>query len=184
MIVNEPAIRADARSFILAVYSSLTVNSTLLFILLYMQGTGSGKSTLARNLIDQIGTDHITYLVHDSYYKDQSHLTSIDERKVTNFDHPDALETDLMLEHIRQLKQGRTVHVPTYDFTTHTRTPNTVVTMDPRPILLVEGILILCHARLVQELDLKVFVVRTYVRLDTHTHTQQYLLFYYYCACL
>jgi uridine kinase len=125
-------------------------------------GTGAGKSTLSRKLFEALGgAKNVTYLVHDSYYKDQSHKP-LEERTQTNFDHPNALETDLLVQHIRDLKAGKIVQVPAYDFSTHTRIPasRSVELHGPRPILLIEGILILCHPELVQELDLKVFVVR------------------------
>jgi ABC-type oligopeptide transport system ATPase subunit len=131
-------------------------------------GSGAGKSTLACQLYDALGgSQNVTYLVHDSYYRDQSHK-SMDERSQTNFDHPDALETELMVHHIRLLKAGRSVAVPAYDFATHTRWPETTaaVLAEPRPILLVEGILILCHPELVKEMDLKVFVVRCILLLS------------------
>lgn len=124
-------------------------------------GSGAGKSTLASKLYDALGgSQNVTYMVHDSYYRDQSHK-SMEERTRTNFDHPDSLETELLIQHIRDLKAGSIVQVPAYDFTTHTRLPQSkVVTLaGPRPILLIEGILILCHPELVQEMDLKVFVV-------------------------
>jgi uridine kinase len=100
----------------------------------------------------------VVYLVHDAYYKDLSHLSLL-ERASMNFDHPDSLDTDLMIQHIRHLKEGRSVEVPTYDFSTHSRT-ETPVTVEPKRIILVEGILILCNPELVQEMNLKVFVVR------------------------
>jgi uridine kinase len=124
-------------------------------------GSGAGKSTLASKLFEALGgSQNVTYIVHDSYYRDQSHKT-MEERTQTNFDHPDALETELMVKHIRELKAGNIVQVPAYDFTTHTRIPQAkaVVLAGPRPVLLIEGILILCHPELVQEMDLKVFVV-------------------------
>lgn len=125
-------------------------------------GSGAGKSTLAAKLFEALGgAKNVTYLVHDSYYRDQSEKP-LNERALTNFDHPDSLETDLMVQQIRELKAGNVVEVPSYDFVTHTRRPSsrTVELAGPRPILLVEGILILCHPELVQEMDLKVFVVR------------------------
>jgi uridine kinase len=126
-------------------------------------GSGAGKSTLASQLYEALGgSRHVTYLVHDSYYRDQSHK-SMAERNQTNFDHPDALETELMVQHIRALKGGHSVVVPAYDFTTHTRLPQQSEVAKPRPILLVEGILILCHPELVNEMDLKVFVVRHFI---------------------
>ena len=126
-------------------------------------GTGAGKSTLAKKLFVTLGgAANVTYLVHDSYYKDLSDQP-IEDRELTNFDHPDSLETDLLVKHIRELKEGKIVEVPVYDFSTHTRVCRTksVELHGPRPILLVEGILILCQPKLVKEMDLKVFVVST-----------------------
>ena len=82
----------------------------------------------------------------------------LEERAKTNFDHPESLETELLIQHVQQLKQGLSCQVPTYDFTTHSRTNETIL-MEPRKIVLVEGILIFCHPDLVKELDIKVFVV-------------------------
>ena len=124
-------------------------------------GSGAGKTKLASKLYDALGGPaNVTYMVHDSYYRDQSHK-SMEERTRTNFDHPDSLETELLVKHIRELKAGQVVEVPAYDFTTHTRLPQSkaIALAGPRPILLIEGILILCHPELVQEMDLKVFVV-------------------------
>jgi uridine kinase len=121
-------------------------------------GTGSGKTTLADRLFKELGGDlNVTVLNHDYYYKDISHK-SIEERAKTNFDHPESLETDLLLEHIRTLKQGLPAKVPTYDFATHSRMSEETATL-PRKIILVEGILIFCHPELVKEMDIKVFVV-------------------------
>ena len=120
-------------------------------------GSGGGKTHFARRLRNELGAEHVTYLLHDSYYKDLSHKT-MEERAQNNFDHPDSLETDLLIDHIRELKKGCTVQVPTYDFATHSRTATTVQA-DPRKIILVEGILILSQPELVEELDLKIYVV-------------------------
>jgi uridine kinase len=124
-------------------------------------GSGAGKSTLASKLYDALGgAQNVTHMVHDSYYRDQSHKR-MEERAQTNFDHPDSLETDLLVHHIRELKDGNIVQIPSYDFATHTRIPasKAVTLAGPRPILIIEGILILCYPELVQEMDLKVFVV-------------------------
>lgn len=122
-------------------------------------GSGAGKSTLALRLFQQLGGEaNVTFLTHDFYYKDISHQP-FEERAKTNFDHPESLETDLLIQHIRELKQGKTVQVPTYDFATHSRTSETAA-MEPRKIILVEGILIFCHLELVNELDIKIYVVR------------------------
>jgi uridine kinase len=100
----------------------------------------------------------VTYLIHDNYYKDLTHLP-LDERAKTNFDHPDSLDTELLIEHIRDLKAGKPAYVPIYDFSTHSRTKETTE-MQPGKIILVEGILIFCEPNLVKEFDVKVFVVR------------------------
>lgn len=98
-------------------------------------------------------------MLHDYYYKDLSHLT-LGERAENNFDHPDSLETDLMIHHIQQLKQGHGCTIPTYDFTTHSRKPpEASIQMEPRKIILIEGILILAHPELRKEMDIKVYVV-------------------------
>jgi uridine kinase len=121
-------------------------------------GTGAGKTTLARKLFEALGgEENVNYLIHDSYYKCLKHK-SIEERAKTNFDHPEALDTDLLIEHVRCLKQGVTCDVPTYDFTTHSRTDETKP-MVTRKIILIEGILLFCHPVLAKEMDVKVFVV-------------------------
>jgi uridine kinase len=118
-------------------------------------GTGSGKTTLAKAIRKQLQTE-ISYLSHDNYYKDLRHLT-FEEREEHNFDHPDALDTDLLFEHLRELKRGNAVDIPTYDFTTHSRTTVTE-RVTPRQIILVEGILIYTHPELRDEIDVKIFV--------------------------
>ena len=120
-------------------------------------GTGAGKTTLAKAVYEALGSDsNVAYLCHDSYYRDITHLT-IEERAQTNFDHPDSLDTDLLIQHVQQLKGGEAVPVPTYDFTEHART--TEVTMvAPKKVVLVEGILIFSDKKLVDQLDVKVFV--------------------------
>jgi uridine kinase len=146
-------------------------------------GTGAGKTTVARKLFQQLGgEENVTYLTHDSYYKDLSHEPSVEDRAKNNFDHPESLETDLLVEHIRTLKQGSSVMIPTYDFATHSRTDITV-RAEPRKVVLVEGILLLCNPELVQELDVKVFVVS---KLDLSSTEKgkldlAYLCMYLYC---
>ncbi|MCY3836276.1 MAG: uridine kinase [Anaerolineaceae bacterium] len=135
-------------------------------------GSGSGKTTVATALIDQVGADHIAVIAHDSYYKDLSHLPDT-QRTQVNFDHPDSLDTSLMTEHIHRLQMGQTIAVPVYDFTIHERTAQTR-TVQPRPIILVEGILILAEASLRSLCDIKIFVdidpdVRFIRRLERDT---------------
>lgn len=110
------------------------------------------------------------YLFHDSYYKDISHKT-FEERAQTNFDHPDSLETDLLLKHIQDLKAGRGCQVPTYDFATHSRT-DICVDMQPRSIIIVEGILLFTNPHLTAEMDVKVFVVRIWRTVSNETFGQ------------
>lgn len=119
-------------------------------------GTASGKTTVAQNILDAVGTARIAYLPHDAYYRDLTHL-SIEERANINFDHPDSLETRLMIKHIKQLLKNKTVEVPIYDFTRHTRTEKTI-SVEPAPIILVDGILIFTKRKLRELMDVKVFV--------------------------
>ncbi len=119
-------------------------------------GTGSGKTTVARRILDRIGAEHIAYIPHDAYYRDLHHLSAT-ERAGVNFDHPDALESSLLITHLRQLRCGEPVEIPIYDFTTHSRTERTRHVV-PAPIVLVEGILIFSEPELRDELDVKLFV--------------------------
>ena len=119
-------------------------------------GSGSGKTTLSRALYDSLGASNCAYIMHDSYYKDVSGLT-LAERERLNYDHPDQLDTALLVEHVRGLKSRQGVDIPTYDFATHSRT-STVTRLEPRPVVIVEGILIFTDPVLCELLDLKVFV--------------------------
>ncbi len=119
-------------------------------------GTGSGKTTVAQVILRRVGSERIAYLPHDAYYKDNSHLP-FEERRKINYDHPDALETSLLVQHIQGLKAGRSIERPVYDFTTHARTRQTV-RVDPRPIILVEGILIFVEPALRDLFDVKIYV--------------------------
>lgn len=119
-------------------------------------GSGSGKTTVLQNIIDELGADPIAVLDHDAYYQDLSHL-SPEERSDFNFDHPNALETDLMREHLDRLIEGKSIEKPVYDFTTHTRKTETE-TIDPRPVIIIEGILVLAEPALEERMDIKIFV--------------------------
>jgi uridine kinase len=119
-------------------------------------GTGSGKTTVASVILQRVGAQHIAFLPHDAYYKDLRELT-IEDRARVNFDHPDSLETDLLVQHIIQLKQGLPAEMPVYDFTTHNRTERTVH-VEPRRIVLVDGILIFYEPALRPLFDVKIFV--------------------------
>lgn len=118
-------------------------------------GTGSGKSTFTNRLKEAFG-DKIAVLYYDNYYLAQDDIP-FEERKKVNYDSPDALETDLMISHIKALKRGETVECPTYDYTKHNRAKETVI-VEPRKVLLVEGILALENEELRNLMDIKVFV--------------------------
>jgi uridine kinase len=126
------------------------------FVIGVAGGSGSGKTTVVRRIVDSLGPEHVTLLDHDRYYRDRNDLR-LEERAVLNYDHPDALETDLMVGHVRELKSGRPVDVPQYDFTRHARLSETE-TFQPRRALIVEGILVFTDAALRDLMDIKVFV--------------------------
>ncbi|MGK0361188.1 MAG: uridine kinase [Bradymonadia bacterium] len=119
-------------------------------------GTGSGKTTVARSIIDRIGQTRVAYLEHDSYYRDLSHMTGR-ERSQVNFDHPDAFDTPLMIEHIKRLLDGVSVQKPVYSYTESVRTEMTE-RVDPRPLIVIEGILALENPALRALMDVKIFV--------------------------
>lgn len=119
-------------------------------------GSGSGKTTIVREIVQALGPDRISVIHHDSYYCDRSSVPA-EERESLNYDHPDALETRLLVRHLEELRAGRAVEVPVYDFSTHTRTER-VEHVHPRPIVIVEGILILAERALRELMDIRVFV--------------------------
>ena len=119
-------------------------------------GSGSGKTTVAQEILQRVGPDRIAFLQHDSYYKDLSGLPPT-QRAEVNFDHPNSLETELLAEHIAALRDGKPVEVPIYDFSTHSRTTRTF-TVQPRRVILVEGILIFAEPALREMFDVKIFV--------------------------
>lgn len=119
-------------------------------------GSGSGKTTVAQEILQRVGPERIAFLQHDSYYKDLSGLPPA-QRAEVNFDHPNSLETELLIAHIEQLKRGQAVAVPVYDFATHSRTDKTF-TVKPRGVIIVEGILIFVEPALRNLFDIKIFV--------------------------
>jgi len=119
-------------------------------------GTGSGKTTVANEILRRVGAEHIAYIPHDAYYRDLSHL-SPQQRAQVNFDHPNSLETELLVEHLRELRAGRAVEIPIYDFTTHTRTQQTR-RVDVAPVTLVEGILVFVEPELRELFDVRLYV--------------------------
>lgn len=119
-------------------------------------GTGSGKTTITRRVVEALPEGNAIVLSHDWYYKDRPEL-SLDQRAQLNYDHPDSIETPLLVEHLRTLRAGRAIERPTYDFATYSRLPE-VIRVEPRPAIIVEGILIFEDARLREWMDVKIFV--------------------------
>jgi uridine kinase len=119
-------------------------------------GTGSGKTTVARAIQDRVGKERIEWISHDSYYRNFEGL-SPEERHHINFDHPDSLETELLARHLDVLAKGAAVEVPIYDFTTHSRKDDTQ-RVEPRRVIIVEGILVLAEPELRKRIDIKLFV--------------------------
>ena len=119
-------------------------------------GSGSGKTTVVRRIVESLGQDRVTVLEHDRYYRDRTDLR-LEERASLNYDHPDSLETDLLVAHVRELKAGRSVAVPMYDFARYARRSDTAQ-VAPRKAIIVEGILIFTDRALRDLMDVKVFV--------------------------
>lgn len=126
------------------------------FVIGVAGGTGSGKTTVSRRIWEAVGRERIAYIQHDNYYKDQSHLTP-EDRALTNYDHPDSLETSLLVAHLRELRAGRPVDIPVYDFSVHNRSKKTL-RVNPAKVVLVEGILIFVEPALRELMDMRIFV--------------------------
>jgi uridine kinase len=126
------------------------------FVIGVAGGTGSGKTTVSRRIWEAVGRERIAYIQHDNYYKDQSHLTP-EDRALTNYDHPDSLETSLLVAHLRELRAGRPVDIPAYDFSVHNRSKRTL-RVNPAKVVLVEGILIFVEPALRELMDMRIFV--------------------------
>jgi len=119
-------------------------------------GTGSGKTTIARKIVEAVGARNVVLVEQDSYYRNLADMP-LDERKQANFDHPDSLDSDMLVNHILRLKQGLEIEMPLYDFKTHTRSDK-IETIKPRPVVIVEGILIFAEPRVLDLLDVRIFV--------------------------
>ena len=118
-------------------------------------GSGSGKSTFTNRIKEYFGDD-VVVLYHDNYYRRQDGVP-FEQRVTVNYDHPDSLETELLVEHLKQLKEGKSIECPVYDYTKHNRSSE-VIRIDPKPVILVEGILLLADPRVRDLLDIKVYV--------------------------
>ncbi|HSD86053.1 MAG TPA: uridine kinase [Kofleriaceae bacterium] len=119
-------------------------------------GTGSGKTTVANKLAAAMPPDRCVTIEHDSYYRDGSHL-SLEDRAHTNYDHPAALESSLLADHLRMLREGKSVDIPIYDFATHTRKAEKR-RVNPAPLIIVEGILVFADVQVREQMDIKIFV--------------------------
>ncbi|HXF43010.1 MAG TPA: uridine kinase [Pyrinomonadaceae bacterium] len=119
-------------------------------------GTGSGKTTIARAIQESIGSEKVVLVEQDSYYRNLADMP-LDDRHQANFDHPDSIDSDLLVNHLLRLKQGLRIEMPLYDYVTHTRS-NKIEVIEPRPVVIVEGILIFAEPRVLNLLDLRIFV--------------------------
>src|SRR5687767_11222507 len=136
-------------------------------------GTGSGKTTVAHKIIRSVGEDNVVYLQQDSYYRNLGDMP-IDLRHKVNFDHPDAFDTELMINHLAALRAGETIEQPIYDYATHSRKAETIH-VGPRAVIIIEGILVFVNSKLRGLMDLKIFVdtdadIRFIRRLDRDVH--------------
>jgi uridine kinase len=119
-------------------------------------GTGSGKTTIARKIVQSVGRHNVVLVEQDSYYRNLADMP-LDERHQANFDHPDSIDSDMLVNHIKRLKQGQSIEMPIYDYKTHTRSEESEH-IDPKPVVIVEGILIFASPRILDLLDFRIFV--------------------------
>jgi uridine kinase len=119
-------------------------------------GTGSGKTTVANKIVAEVGANHVVYLQQDSYYRNLGDMP-LEIKRHVNFDHPDALDNDLLINHLETLKAGESIDQPIYDYTTHSRTSETRH-IEPRPVIIIEGILVFYSPELRSMMDMKIFV--------------------------
>lgn len=119
-------------------------------------GSGSGKTTVVKALTDQL-KERVVVIPQDSYYKDSSHLP-MEERQKVNFDHPDSIDFELLIQHLKDLKAGKSIEQPVYSYITCSRSKTETITVNPAEVIIVEGILIFCCAELRDQMDIKIFV--------------------------
>lgn len=132
-------------------------NDLAMLIIGIAGGTGSGKTTVARSVIERLGSDKVTFISQDNYYKDHAHL-SLEERAFINFDHPFVFDNALLIENLEQLKKGKVALAPVYDFTTHSRRSDKTIELQPSRIVIIEGLHVLSDENLREYLNIKVFV--------------------------
>ena len=136
-------------------------------------GTGSGKTTVAQKIISSVGVENVVYLQQDAYYRNLGDMP-VDLRHKVNFDHPDAFDTELLMNHIEALREGESIELPIYDYATHSRRPETTH-IEPRPVIIIEGILAFANPQMRALMDMKIFVdtdpdIRFIRRLDRDVH--------------
>ncbi len=119
-------------------------------------GTGSGKTTIARRIVESVGAENVVLVEQDSYYRNLSDMP-LDERHHANFDHPDSIDSDLLVNHLKRLRNGQPIDMPIYDFVSHTRKEESEL-IEPKPVVIVEGILIFAENAILDLLDVRVFV--------------------------
>ncbi len=119
-------------------------------------GTGSGKTTIARSIVESVGAENVILVEQDSYYRNLADLP-LDERHQANFDHPDSIDSEMLVNHLKRLKNNQSIEMPVYDFKTHTRKAESEH-LEPKPVVIVEGILIFSEPRVLDLLDVRVFV--------------------------
>lgn len=119
-------------------------------------GTGSGKTTISRKIVEAVGKENVILVEQDSYYRNLADMP-LDERHQANFDHLDAFDNGMLVNHLKRLKQGQPIEMPVYDYKTHTRTTETILIL-PKPVIILEGILIFAEPRILEALDVRVFV--------------------------
>jgi uridine kinase len=119
-------------------------------------GTGSGKTTIARKIVEAVGKENVILVEQDSYYRNLADMP-LDERHQANFDHPDSIDSEMLVNHLKRLKGGHSIEMPVYDFKSHTRSDQTDH-ISPKPVVIVEGILIFSESRVLDLLDVRVFV--------------------------
>ncbi|HSK70517.1 MAG TPA: uridine kinase, partial [Pyrinomonadaceae bacterium] len=134
----------------------LKTQDSRLMIIGICGGTGSGKTTIARRIVEAVGAEKVILVEQDSYYRNLADMP-LDERRQANFDHPDAIDSEMLMNHIKRLKLNQSIEMPVYDFKTHTRSSETDH-IEPKPVVIVEGILIFAEPRVLDLLDVRVFV--------------------------
>jgi uridine kinase len=126
------------------------------FVIGIAGGSGSGKTTIAEVVVESVGSGDVVLIPHDAYYRHAPHLP-FDERTKVNYDHPDSLETELLIHHVEELRAGNGIDRPVYDFAEHLRTAGTI-RIEPKPVVLIEGILVLAEPELRKVMDLKIYI--------------------------